>query len=331
LRFLSVPRLRYLTLGAAAAVLAIHCSLEPIDYTGKTCPTGECGPGFSCIDGFCFADGTGPDGSVDAGQDGGPDAAVPDSGMDSGVMDAGFDAGMDDAGEDAGLDAGHDAGMDAGTDAGVDAGMDAGFDAGVDAGMDAGVDAGPTTTTVGVAGDSDDATWLGGGLDPPIAESLFESGSTFNEDEVGDDGDHARSAFRFALPVPKNATIVSAKITLVRSGGDATTTDTMLVQVYDTSHATAFNGTHMHTAQQHNDGGVLASFIGMWSCGTVGMTTTSPDLSALVQAIVNRADWASGDYIGFVVNPQTMGTDWATFIDSSSVPTSAAQLTVIWR
>jgi hypothetical protein len=326
LRFLSVPRLRYLTLGAAAAVLAVHCSLQPIDYTGKTCPTGECGPGFTCIEGSCFADGTGPDGGGDAGHDAGLDAAVPDSGVDSGVMDAGFDAGMSDAGEDAGTDAG----MDAGTDAGVDAGMDAGVDAGIDAGMDAGVDAGPTTTTVGIAADTDDATWVGGG-DPATVEMLSEAGSTFSEVEVGNDGDHARAGFRFALPIPKNATIISAKLTLVRTEGSAVATDTMLVQVYDTSHATPFDPTHVHPPQAHNDGGVLGSFVGGWLCGAAGMPTTSPELSTLVQPIVNRADWASGDYLGFVVDPENMAFDWATYIDYASVPSSAAQLTVIWR
>ena len=42
------------------------CGLDPIDYTGKACPAGECPQGFVCVAGSCLIDGT-DSGTPDAG------------------------------------------------------------------------------------------------------------------------------------------------------------------------------------------------------------------------------------------------------------------------
>jgi hypothetical protein len=68
-----------------------------------------------------------------------------------------------------------------------------------------------------------------------------------------------------------------------------------------------------------------------FALGTAGSDITSPDLSMLVQHIVDKADWTSVGMVGFFLAPDQENGHWAYFADSSNATLGGATLELSYR
>lgn len=238
--------------------------------------------------------------------------------------DASLDAeGRDADGPDAEVADGAPAQPDAGTtdsDAGDAGELDAQVsDAAVE--VDASV---PQTQTFAIAKDEDDGFWYrpAGSL---VEKFHFAPEPGFDEYafEVGTDSEQCRTMLRFRLPLPSGTTVTAARLQFKRVGSEshAPATSTMRVHVFDTADMPPLDPSHQHNALAEHvpDGVWLVQSVAGFGIGQVGSTTSSPDLSTLVQHVLDRGDWRANGYIGFLLSPDVMATGkFAMFMDSSA-------------
>jgi hypothetical protein len=169
----------------------------------------------------------------------------------------------------------------------------------------------PLDIELSISDDRDDATWIGGD-DERLS---YRPDQPF--DEVGADSEMGRAAFRFELPIPPNSVIESAELRLNHTEGSADETETMLVQVYDSASVPPFDGDHVHAPSDHTPGGLWPVVVSGFAVGLGGSEIRSPDLTVLVQHVIDRSDWISGGSIAFVLSPDTL-TTWVGFADRAS-------------
>jgi hypothetical protein len=193
----------------------------------------------------------------------------------------------------------------------------------------------PMTQTFPIAADEDDAVWYVHPDFDDFRELLhfvppehMSSGFTI---EVGADGAQARAGLRFRLPMAPGARVLAATLALKRMPPDENLpTDTMRVQVFDADDVPAFAGTHYHVRpDDHAASGLWGVSVGNFAVGKAGDTITSPDLSILVQHVVDRPGWRGGAYLGFVLFPELLGDGFAPLGDSFAA--QGASLSVTWR
>jgi hypothetical protein len=198
-----------------------------------------------------------------------------------------------------------------------------------DAGMDAAkpdasepeVDAGPVTESFALTDDTDDAIFchVSGMLDEKLHWTPGDGADGYTV-EVGVDSEQCRTGLRFTLPLAPGARVDSAVITLRRVGPEDNAPDsaTMRVQVYDSPSIEPFDDAHQHdTPGQHGGSQLWSTSVGGWMVGPTGASTESPELSALVQHVVDAATWHAGDAVTFLVSPDAMtDNQYAQFRDS---------------
>jgi len=251
------------------------------------------------------------------------DASTPDAGMDAG-RDAALDATAD--ANDTGLDTGADVALQLPEAAPPEASL-------IDAMPDTGPPAPkPVMWSGSIANDAHDVCWIN------------ETGHTFekfryrdDDDsgkhlEVGNDADPEFIGLRFHLPLPKGVTIQAATLTLQRFPlvfadfpGNATASESMKVQVFDSAQVPAF----MHIVEtKHTDrGAIWPTAVNGFQVGATGQNTTSPNLSALVQHVIDRAEWSSGASVVFLLSVDTIKSgSYADFTDFSYNAANAAKL-----
>ncbi len=169
----------------------------------------------------------------------------------------------------------------------------------------------PLSIEVSIFDDHDDATWLAGD------DERLSYGPDQPFDEVGADAEMGRAAFRFELPIPPNSTIEGAVLRLNHLDGNADETETMMVQVYDSSSVPPFGEDHVHTPAEHAPEGLWPVLVSGFAVGLAGRDIQSPDIGVLVQHVIDRPEWISGDTIAFVLSPETLST-WVGLSDSAS-------------
>jgi hypothetical protein len=246
------------------------------------------------------------------------DAASPTDSDANVLGDASGEAGSSDAsGFDAEAGTANDASVVSDSASGADASVDAS-----DAGDAGAPDAGPVTRSFVIAADQDDAVWRSAGanlLEELLHFSQSEHGSAGYTIEVGVDGEQCRAGLRFQLPIARGARIVSADLTLTRVGPESNVdaADSMRVFVYDADDVGPFDHAHAHAMpDEHVGGGLWARSVGGYHVGASNARTTSGDLSALLQRVVDRLGWTRGSYVGFVLVPDQMAAGaYAQFAD----------------
>lgn len=131
---------------------------------------------------------------------------------------------------------------------------------------------------------------------------------------VGNDGPGLEDVgFEFALAVPKDATVDSCFVWLYLRGTSylMDNADTLQWGVYDVDNAAVYDSTHTHRISAHH---ALTDSIDVVFAapGTEGWVK-SPNLASILQPVVNRAGWSSGNYAGFPLYSRTVaaGHDFA--------------------
>ncbi|MFP4112649.1 MAG: hypothetical protein ACLFUO_06665, partial [Candidatus Woesearchaeota archaeon] len=142
-------------------------------------------------------------------------------------------------------------------------------------------------------------------------------------------GDTYQAGLRFNLNIPKNATIVSAYLTLVpginMTGGSFTAN----ILVQDTDDAALFSdgsGSIATFASYFPD--TISWEIDTWS---IDFNYSTPDISELVQVIVNKSGWEKGNHIGFMIDSGNASDSYRSFEDLSTPDGDPAILTVVYR
>jgi hypothetical protein len=127
-------------------------------------------------------------------------------------------------------------------------------------------------------------------------------------------------ALRFrAVAVPQAATITSATLTLIEESGNSTDgTNCGSIKGADTDNCALWTTTDPSAVAKTTE-----------SVSITRGESLAFDVAAIVQAIVNRAGWASGNALGFIGDP-TGATGSLGVFDYGFVPANAAQLSITY-
>lgn len=176
-----------------------------------------------------------------------------------------------------------------------------------------------TTQTIHIAANGDDAKVV------PGWGNYFDAGNC----TIGDEGTPEEAGFRFlGLNTPKNATIISAYITL--TSNSVSTADNVNVRIKGESNATpaTFSTYNDFAGRTRTTALVDWSTIPHWAFFT---TYNTPEIKTIVQEIVNLAGWGVGQNITLFIanNSSTASANRAVNDYSASAP-DAAILYVQW-
>jgi glucose/arabinose dehydrogenase len=135
----------------------------------------------------------------------------------------------------------------------------------------------------------------------PIAGERFWNNFDVNGLCAGRDGSgEYQAGAEFRLDVPRAARILSAYLEVVATA-DQKGSPRAELRAYDAASAAAFDATHSHALTAHQ---ALGAAMVLWDFEdfTPGGVYRSPDLSILIQAVVDRADWTGGNHVGIVLD-----------------------------
>ncbi len=138
--------------------------------------------------------------------------------------------------------------------------------------------------------------------------------------------DNQQIGIRFTnITVPQGANIVSAAI---RFTTDETTADPAVVIIYaqDINNATQFYAIDYNVTARTKTTANATWSISAWNNGDeTGSTQTTPDLSALVQEVVDRPGWISGNAMAFII--EGSGTRVAHAYDGNAAMSPVLDIT----
>jgi hypothetical protein len=120
-----------------------------------------------------------------------------------------------------------------------------------------------------------------------------------------DIGTTSWSGMRFrSISIPRYATITKATLTFKARGGSSSASQTTFYG-QATSNAAAFSSTSYNiSSRSRTTASVAWNPIPSW---TNNYTYTSPDISTIIQEIVDRSDWSSGNNLVIVCNTPSTG------------------------
>lgn len=126
--------------------------------------------------------------------------------------------------------------------------------------------------------------------------SSYTSGNTYTC--LGNDGETNSSWYLFrGVTIPASATISAAHISFKADGNGSVTTCKVIIYGNDTASA-IYPGSFAAYGLKVTTTASVSWTITAWTSGTF---YDSPDLSTVVQEIVNRVDWTSGNAMMFLV------------------------------
>lgn len=130
----------------------------------------------------------------------------------------------------------------------------------------------------------------------------WRSGTQSTGGQLGNDSVNTyKAALRFQnVTIPKGATITSAKITLYTGSLGASGSPNLKIQGIAEDNTAAFSTTFGAHGPWSRGG--TSSVVTGWT-PTAGANTTydSPDITSVIQEIINRGGWASGNALGLFV------------------------------
>ncbi|NND10508.1 MAG: DUF2341 domain-containing protein, partial [Flavobacteriaceae bacterium] len=127
------------------------------------------------------------------------------------------------------------------------------------------------------------------------------------------------------ITIPKNATINSATLTFIANASNSAGSMNYEISVQDSDNPVTFNGIDNDILNRFDDTNKISwSNIGDW---TLNNPFDTPDLSTLVQSIVNRSGWISDNSIAFIFK-YLSGSDEREAVSYDNDPSRAALLQV---
>jgi hypothetical protein len=134
------------------------------------------------------------------------------------------------------------------------------------------------------------------------------------------------------VDIPQGATITSATITFTRRAAGSGT-PTLVIRGHDVDDAPAFvhGGDGTGTFGISNRATTAASL--EWANPGTGATITTPDLANVVQQIVDRPGWSSGNALGFTITSPNSDASNYRRVDSFETAggTTAPVLTIVYE
>jgi hypothetical protein len=152
----------------------------------------------------------------------------------------------------------------------------------------------PISVSEQVGASADDA-------EEPAAGGTTDTGSSDLE-LIHDTGVDQIVGLRFqTVAVPQGATISNAFIAFTANGGDSADAD-LVISGQDTDDAAVFTETSNNIGNRTTTTATVAwDNIPAWTTDENGPDTTTPDLSTIIQEIVDRPGWVSGNDIVFII------------------------------
>jgi len=142
------------------------------------------------------------------------------------------------------------------------------------------------------------------GLSGDDAEQVDVNVDTIDDDlDIGFDnqsGNEQTVGLRFRdIDIPKNATILDAAITFTSKGVSPPGNAIFTIKGIDQGNVAQFSNTANDITSRPTTSARTVWNSGEWNTG--GVAFESDDLTPIVQEIVNRGDWVSGNTMGFVI------------------------------
>jgi hypothetical protein len=153
-----------------------------------------------------------------------------------------------------------------------------------------------TTITSQVSQDNDDA-------EEQVSNGNIDLGSSDLE-LTSDGGTNQLVGIRFQnINIPQGTTIISASIQFTTDETDSGNTS-VTIRGEDTNNANIFSSTNSNISNRTlTTASVAWNNIPAWNTvGQSGVNQRTPDLTSIVQEIVNRGGWASGNSMAFIIN-----------------------------
>lgn len=133
------------------------------------------------------------------------------------------------------------------------------------------------------------------------------------------------------LTIPQGAVITSAQIQFTANNNQTSSTVNVTVRGQAADNPGTFTtGNNNLGGRSTTSSSVAWSNIPGWSSNEVGSDTTTPNLSSIVQEIVNRAGWASGNSMVFVLSENSGNTSQRDAFSFDNSSANAATLTVTY-
>lgn len=156
-----------------------------------------------------------------------------------------------------------------------------------------------------------------------------DMGLTSSDLELGRDGSNSQEVgIRFRnVSIPQGATVVSAYIQFTVDESDTESTS-VTIQIQDTGNAAQYSSSDDDiSSRSYTSGSVAWNNIPSWTSeGASGADQATPDLTSLVQEVVNRGDWASGNALAFRITGTGQRTADSHDGDSNSAPELVIEL-----
>lgn len=119
---------------------------------------------------------------------------------------------------------------------------------------------------------------------------------------IGETINNSFQFFRFPLNIPQATKLYKATLTLFRvRPSDVPATVVFKIHIEDAATSPALLATNFNISSRLLLSENIDCSITVASTPVGGYTWISPDLTALIQSVVNRPDWVSGNYIGLVL------------------------------
>ena len=132
------------------------------------------------------------------------------------------------------------------------------------------------------------------------------------------------SGMRFALQVPQGASINEATVSFVAKG-NTSGANTFTFRIQAANNANTFTSSNGNLSGRNTSSSLVTWSPGSW---TDEQTYTSPDLSGLVQEVVNRSGWTSGNSLVLLVSASNSNKRAARTYDYNGNSSQAPSLSV---
>jgi hypothetical protein len=160
------------------------------------------------------------------------------------------------------------------------------------------------------------------------------SSGSLNSSIFGDLQWSDAGGYQWAVNIPQGATITSAKVRVYPTshGGSTTSSYTARIRVEDTDNASAFTGAPNDIYTRTYWGTTID-----WTIPAAGLPintwSESPDITTLIQHIVNKGTWSPGNYLSIAIWGETVnGTGCNEGVtDYNTNASLAAQLEVTYQ